>query len=95
MRATADGEIVNFHCLVDSALTVQTVHEKVDEIERVLRRTRQLFILGLPADAQNSRAADRLSAAVSRFLAELTEGICEIDQDGFYDAKGNRLLMEE
>jgi cation diffusion facilitator family transporter len=37
VRETADGEIVNFHCQVDSALTVQTVHEKVDEIERALR----------------------------------------------------------
>ena len=37
VRETADGEIVNFHCRVDPALTVQTVHEKVDEIERALR----------------------------------------------------------
>jgi cation diffusion facilitator family transporter len=37
VRETADGEIVNFHCQVDPALTVQTVHEKVDEIERALR----------------------------------------------------------
>ena len=29
---------VNFHCLVDPALTVQAVHEKVDEVERALRR---------------------------------------------------------
>ena len=37
VRETDEGEIVNFHCRVDPALTVQTVHEKVDELERALR----------------------------------------------------------
>jgi divalent metal cation (Fe/Co/Zn/Cd) transporter len=38
VRETAEGEIVNFHCRVDPALTVHEVHEKVDEVERGLRR---------------------------------------------------------
>jgi divalent metal cation (Fe/Co/Zn/Cd) transporter len=38
VRETAEGEIVNFHCRVDPALTVHEVHEKVDEVERTLRR---------------------------------------------------------
>ena len=38
VRETDEGEIVNFHCRVDPALTVQAVHEKVDEVERALRR---------------------------------------------------------
>jgi len=38
VRETADGEIVNFHCQVDPSLTVHEVHEKVDEVERGLRR---------------------------------------------------------
>jgi cation diffusion facilitator family transporter len=38
VRETDEGEIVNFHCRVDSSLTVQAVHEKVDVIERALRR---------------------------------------------------------
>jgi len=38
VRATADGEIVNFHCQVDPSLTVHEVHEKVDDVERGLRR---------------------------------------------------------
>jgi cation diffusion facilitator family transporter len=37
VRETAEGEIVNFHCLVDPALPVQSVHEKVDALERALR----------------------------------------------------------
>ena len=39
MRETADGEIVNFHCWVDPALSVHDVHEKVDALERGLRNT--------------------------------------------------------
>ena len=38
VRETDEGEIVNFHCWVDPALTVQAVHVKVDEVERELRR---------------------------------------------------------
>ena len=38
VRETDEGEIVNFHCRLDPALTVQAVHEKVDELERMLRR---------------------------------------------------------
>jgi len=37
VRETDEGEIVNFHCRVDPALTVQAVHEKVDMLERALR----------------------------------------------------------
>jgi divalent metal cation (Fe/Co/Zn/Cd) transporter len=37
VREAADGEIVNFHCLVDPALKVAEAHEKVDEVERALR----------------------------------------------------------
>lgn len=38
VRETDDGEIVNFHCYVDPNLTVRAVHEKVDDVERALRR---------------------------------------------------------
>lgn len=38
VREADDGEFVNFHCRVDPDLTVDTVHEKVDEAERDLRR---------------------------------------------------------
>src|SRR6266700_1435525 len=37
VRETPAGEIVNFHCLVDAALSVDEVHEKVDEVERGLK----------------------------------------------------------
>src|SRR3954470_16624822 len=38
VRETPDGEIVNFHAYVDAAMTVDDVHDKVDEVERELRR---------------------------------------------------------
>ena len=38
VRDTKEGEIVNFHCRVDPSLTVRDVHDKVDELERGLRR---------------------------------------------------------
>ncbi|MCC7346897.1 MAG: cation diffusion facilitator family transporter [Variibacter sp.] len=38
VRETREGEIVNFHCRVAAALTVEDVHSAVDEVERGLRR---------------------------------------------------------
>jgi cation diffusion facilitator family transporter len=38
VRETADGEIVNFHCRVDPALSVSAVHDLVDAVEHRLRR---------------------------------------------------------
>jgi divalent metal cation (Fe/Co/Zn/Cd) transporter len=38
VRETLTGEIVNFHCHVDPALSVSAVHEAVDALERRLRR---------------------------------------------------------
>jgi cation diffusion facilitator family transporter len=38
VRDTAEGEVVNFHCRVDPTLTVEAVHDAVDEVERALRR---------------------------------------------------------
>jgi divalent metal cation (Fe/Co/Zn/Cd) transporter len=43
VRETDDGEIVNFHCRVDPALTVQDVHAKVDEVERALKARSSQF----------------------------------------------------
>ena len=38
VRETADGEIVNFHCRVDPALSVSAVHDEVDTLEQRLRQ---------------------------------------------------------
>jgi divalent metal cation (Fe/Co/Zn/Cd) transporter len=39
VRNTDAGEIVNFHCRAEPSMSVASVHESVDEIERALRRT--------------------------------------------------------
>lgn len=38
VRDTAAGQIVNYHCRARPSLTVEQVHEMVDEIERALRK---------------------------------------------------------
>jgi divalent metal cation (Fe/Co/Zn/Cd) transporter len=38
VRHTDGGEIVNFHCRVDPSLSVDAVHEQVDEVEYALRQ---------------------------------------------------------
>jgi cation diffusion facilitator family transporter len=38
VRETVEGEIVNFHCRVDPALSVQAVHESVDALEHALKQ---------------------------------------------------------
>ena len=38
VRETAEGEIVNFHCRVDPALSVSAVHDEVDTLEQRLRQ---------------------------------------------------------
>jgi divalent metal cation (Fe/Co/Zn/Cd) transporter len=38
VRETSDGEIVNFHCQVDPALSVSAAHALVDTVEGRLRR---------------------------------------------------------
>lgn len=37
VRETEQGEIVNFHCRVDPAMTVFDVHRNVDDVERALK----------------------------------------------------------
>ena len=37
VRETGEGEIVNFHCRVDPRMSVQSVHENVDALERTLK----------------------------------------------------------
>jgi cation diffusion facilitator family transporter len=38
VRETDEGEIVNFHCRVDPQMSVQSVHENVDALERGLKQ---------------------------------------------------------
>jgi len=55
VRETSGGEIVNFHCYVDPALSVSAVHDLVDALERRLRR-RFPTILRVIGHAEPQRA---------------------------------------
>jgi cation diffusion facilitator family transporter len=65
VREAGQGEIVNFHCLVDPALTVADVHDKVDEVERALRRRfptiKRVIGHAEPAPASGARAPAQAS----------------------------------
>jgi divalent metal cation (Fe/Co/Zn/Cd) transporter len=37
VRETAGGLVVNYHCAVDAAVPVETMHAAVDELERLVR----------------------------------------------------------
>jgi divalent metal cation (Fe/Co/Zn/Cd) transporter len=67
VRETDDGEIVNFHCRVDPALSVEAVHEKVDEVERALRHRSPSIkrVIG-HAEPQRERTATFAAADVDR-----------------------------
>ena len=74
VRETADGEIVNFHCYVDPALTVADVHEQVDDLERALK-------LALPVDQARDRprrAALTLTANSAHCVSSLDVGIANV-----------------
>ena len=43
VRETDEGEIVNFHCRIDPELSVQSVHENVDALERALKQRSALI----------------------------------------------------
>jgi divalent metal cation (Fe/Co/Zn/Cd) transporter len=38
VRTTASGLVVNYHCCVDPLLSVDAVHEQVDELERAMQQ---------------------------------------------------------
>jgi cation diffusion facilitator family transporter len=61
VRETDEGEIVNFHCRVDPALSVQSVHERVDELERALRRRSPTIkrVIGHAEPSRETMKSDR------------------------------------
>jgi cation diffusion facilitator family transporter len=63
VRQTGEGEIVNFHCQVAPTLRVHDVHERVDELERSLRRQFPAIgrVIGHAEPALAAPAADDLA----------------------------------
>ena len=57
--------------------------------------TAQLFTLQCPDDAANEKWLDTFGVEVCRFLARATDGVYQIDGQGFFTAAGTLLLIEE
>ena len=73
VRETDEGEIVNFHCSVDPSLTVEAVHDKVDQLERALRE-RSPSIKRVIGHAEPSTAERRKGPAPPRPAGGLRAG---------------------
>jgi hypothetical protein len=62
-------------------------------MERVIQ-TQQLIVLRKPLDAMNEVTLEELLIATCRFLATATDGIYQIDGQGWFNAAGEMLLQE-
>jgi len=62
-------------------------------MERVIQ-AQQLITLRKPIDHSDEVSVDKLCLAVCGFLAELADGIYQIDDDGWYAADGELFLKE-
>jgi hypothetical protein len=56
--------------------------------------TRQLFTLECPRDRYEEERVRNLCVGVCRYLSRETEGIYQIDRQGFFAANGKQLLTE-
>jgi hypothetical protein len=56
--------------------------------------TQQLFTIRRPFDAANEVTVETICLGLARHLARTTEGVYQIDQQGFFDANGLLLLPE-
>ncbi len=57
-------------------------------------QTQQLVVLRKPLDAMDEVALEKLLLATCRYLAAETDGIYQIDGQGWFAATGERLLEE-
>ena len=56
--------------------------------------TRQLVVLRKPVDASDEVALENVLTAACRFLAARTDGVYQIDGEGWFAADGERLVQE-
>jgi len=57
-------------------------------------RTKQLFTIRRPIDVANEVMVEGICLGLARYLARTTEGIYQIDQEGFFKPDGLLLLQE-
>jgi hypothetical protein len=56
--------------------------------------TRQLFTLRRPIDHADEVLVEKLCLGVCRFLSGITDGVYQVDDEGFFAADGTLLLQE-
>jgi hypothetical protein len=62
-------------------------------MEHVIQ-TKQLITIRRPLDSANEVLVDAICSRLARYLARATDGIYQIDQQGFFDPDGVLLLEE-
>jgi hypothetical protein len=63
-------------------------------MEHVIRTT-QLFTLDRPIDSADDSHVEQLCLEICRFLARQTDGVYQIDHQGFFALDGTLLVREE
>jgi hypothetical protein len=64
------------------------------DLMRHVIQTKQLFVLRKPVDAVDEVTLEKVLEAACRFLAARTEGVYQIDGQGWYTPVGELLLQE-
>ena len=84
------GDLNNF------AAELETMDFNVNHtmLMRHVIQTQQLFALRRPLDHSNEAMLERVSVAVAQFLARRTDGVYQIDGEGWFAADGEILLPE-
>ena len=57
-------------------------------------QTQQLFALRRPLDHSDESMLETLSTTVAQFLAQQTDGVYQIDGEGWFNDEGEVLLPE-
>jgi hypothetical protein len=57
-------------------------------------QTQQLFALRRPLDHADEFLLDKLSTTIALYLAQATDGVYQVDGEGWFDAQGQILLPE-
>ncbi len=68
--------------------------EKVDHVLETIRKTKQLFIIGVPLVTPARSPLRQLAQALATHLARETKGLYQIPDQGFYSAD-NELLVPD
>src|SRR5208282_1746243 len=73
--------------------TVENNSYSLKLMEQMIR-TKQLFTLDCPRDRAEEERVEKLCAGLCRYLAQQTQGIYQVDRQGFFAPNGKLLVRE-